>query len=72
MECWTGGSISSTVSPRPTRISSGAAGGRRSFGFDLSAFPDTAAHFERMQGRDSVRKLLAYEQEVLDEFASAA
>ena len=42
------------------------------FGFDLSAFPDTAAHFERMQGRDSVRKLLAYEQEVMDGFASAA
>ena len=42
------------------------------FGFDLSPFPDTAAHFERMQGRDSVRKLLAYEKEVLDRFAEAA
>ncbi len=42
------------------------------FDFDLSAFPNTAAHFERMQRRDSVRKLLAYEQRVLDEFASAA
>ena len=42
------------------------------FGFELAAFPNTAAHFERMQGRDSVRKLLAYEEEVLAEFAKAA
>ena len=42
------------------------------FDFDFSAFPNTAAHFERMQGRDSVRKLLAYEKQVLDGFASAA
>ena len=42
------------------------------FGFDLAPFPDTAAHFERMQGRDSVRKLLAYEKEVMDGFAAAA
>ena len=42
------------------------------FGFDLARFPNTAAHFERMQGRDSVRKLLAYEKQVMDEFAAAA
>ena len=42
------------------------------FDFDLSDFPNTAAHFARMQGRDSVRKLLAYEKRVLDEFTSAA
>ena len=42
------------------------------FDFDLSAFPNSAAHFERMHGRDSVQKLLAYEKEVMDEFAKAA
>ncbi len=42
------------------------------FDFDLSAFPGTAAHFARMQGRASVRKLLAYEKTVLEEFANAA
>jgi hypothetical protein len=30
------------------------------------------AHFERMQQRPSVRKLLAYEQEVQTAFAQAA
>ena len=42
------------------------------FDFDLAGFPNVAAHFERMQGRDSVRRLLAYEKQVLDEFARAA
>ena len=42
------------------------------FDFDLSGFPNTAAHFERMHGRDSVRKLLAYEKEVMGAFGMAA
>jgi len=42
------------------------------FGFELGDFPNTAAHFERMQGRDSVRKLLAYEKQVMDAFGMAA
>lgn len=42
------------------------------FEFDLSEFSNCAAHFERMKGRASVQKLLAYEKEVLDTFAKAA
>ena len=42
------------------------------FALDLSEFSNCAAHFERMQGRASVRKLLAYEKEVQDAFATAA
>jgi glutathione S-transferase len=42
------------------------------FGFDLSEFSNCTAHFERMQRRASVQKLLAYEKQVLDEFALAA
>jgi glutathione S-transferase len=44
----------------------------RLFELDLSAFPACAAHFERMQGRASVKKLLAFEKEVKDRFARAA
>ena len=39
---------------------------------DLSQFSSCSAHFERMVGRPSVQKLLAYEQSVHDEFARAA
>ena len=39
------------------------------FDLDLSAFPHCRAHFERMQTRASVEKLLSYEKEVQAEFA---
>jgi glutathione S-transferase len=42
------------------------------FDLDLSGFPSCLAHFERMQGRPSVQKLLAYEKSVQAEFAKAA
>jgi len=43
-----------------------------SFKLDLTAFSNCAAHFERMQRRPSVQKVVAYEQEVQDAFAKAA
>jgi len=42
------------------------------FNLDLSQFKNCIAHFERMQQRPSVKKLLSYEQEVLSSFAQAA
>ncbi len=39
------------------------------FDLDLSAFPHCRAHFERMQTRASVEKLLSYEKEVQAGFA---
>ena len=42
------------------------------FELDLGRFTNCQAHFERMQGRASVKKLLAYEKDVLAEFATAA
>jgi glutathione S-transferase len=42
------------------------------FNLDLSQFENCMAHFERMKQRASVRKLLAYEQEVQTAFAQAA
>ena len=42
------------------------------FNLDLSQFKNCTAHFERMQQRPSVRKLLTYEQEVQTAFAQAA
>jgi len=42
------------------------------FNLDLAQFKNCLAHFERMQQRPSVQKLLAYEQEVLRGFAQAA
>lgn len=42
------------------------------FNIDVAAFAHCEAHFERMQQRASVRKVLAYEKQVLDEFARAA
>ena len=42
------------------------------FDLDLSGFGNCTAHFERMQGRASVRKLLAFEKEVQAGFANAA
>jgi glutathione S-transferase len=42
------------------------------FDLDLSAFANCSAHFERMQSRASVQKLLAYEKSVRAEFAKAA
>ncbi|MBM4262924.1 MAG: glutathione S-transferase family protein [Deltaproteobacteria bacterium] len=38
-------------------------------GVDLSAFPNVVAHFKRMQERASVKKLLAFENEVNEAFA---
>ena len=39
---------------------------------DLPALPNCRAHFDRMQGRASVQKVLAFEQSVQAEFAKAA
>jgi glutathione S-transferase len=42
------------------------------FELDLSGFANCAAHFERMKGRPSVQKLLAFEKSVQEGFAKAA
>ena len=42
------------------------------FKLDMSAFPNVMAHFERMQTRPSVQKLLAFERETIEEFKRAA
>jgi glutathione S-transferase len=42
------------------------------FRLDLAPFKNCTAHFERMQKRPSVQKLLAFEKEVQAEFAKAA
>ena len=42
------------------------------FGIDQSQFKNCTAHFERMQQRPSVQKLLAYEKDVQAEFAKVA
>ena len=42
------------------------------FDLDLSVFASCTAHFERMQRRASVQKLLEYEKSVQAEFAKAA
>jgi hypothetical protein len=39
---------------------------------DPEAAPKIAAHFERMQERPSVKKLLAYENEVNERFGKTA
>ena len=44
----------------------------RQFEIDLSGFKNCLAHFERMQKRSSVQKLLAFEKSVQDDFAKAA
>ena len=44
----------------------------RQFELDLSSFSNVCAHFERMQTRDSVQKLLAFEKSIQERFASAA
>ncbi len=43
-----------------------------SFKLDLSRFTNCAAHFERMQQRPSVQKVLAHEKRVQDAFSQAA
>jgi glutathione S-transferase len=43
-----------------------------SFKLDLSEFRNCMAHFERMQERPSVKKLVTYEKQVMDAFAKAA
>jgi glutathione S-transferase len=43
-----------------------------SFKLDLSGFRNCMAHFESMQERPSVKKVAAYEKQVLDAFARAA
>jgi glutathione S-transferase len=42
------------------------------FNLELAQFKNCLAHFDRIQRRPSVQKLLAYEQEVLKGFAQAA
>jgi glutathione S-transferase len=42
------------------------------FNLDLTRFKNSMAHFERMKGRPSVQKVLAYEKEVQAQFAKAA
>jgi glutathione S-transferase len=42
------------------------------FDLDLGQFKNCVAHFERMQKRPSVQKLLAFEKSVQDQFAKAA
>lgn len=42
------------------------------FKLDLSPFPNVEAHFARMQTRESVQKLLAFEKETIDGFKKAA
>lgn len=42
------------------------------FDLDMSAFPNCRAHFERLQKRPSVQKVLDYEKQVMAEFAKAA
>ena len=44
----------------------------KSFKLDVSAFASCEAHFERMSGRESVRKVVAYEKEVQASFSGAA
>lgn len=43
-----------------------------SFKLDLSGFPNCTRHFERMLERPSVKKVVAYEKQVMDAFAKAA
>ena len=43
-----------------------------SFKLELSPFKNCMAHFERMQQRASVQKLVAHEKRVMEEFAKAA
>lgn len=42
------------------------------FKLDLSIFPNCQAHFDRMENRPSVQKLLAYEKKVQTQFNEAA
>jgi len=42
------------------------------FKTDVTPYPNCVAHYERMQERPSVKKLLAYEAEVQADFAKAA
>jgi glutathione S-transferase len=42
------------------------------FELDLSKFTNCAAHFERMQTRDSVQSLLGFEKKIQAQFAGAA
>ena len=43
-----------------------------SFGLDLSRFSNCVAHFDRVQQRPSVQKVIAYEKKVEEAFARAA
>lgn len=43
-----------------------------SFKLDLAAFENCTAHFERVMQRTSVRKVIAHEKQVQEEFAKAA
>ena len=42
------------------------------FKLDMSAYPNVMAHFERMQQRESVQKLIAFEKETIEGFNAAS
>jgi len=44
----------------------------KSFKIDLAAFPNVLAHFDRVERRPSVQKVVAYEKQVMESFAKAA
>ena len=44
----------------------------KSFKIDLSAFPNCLAHFDRVEARPSVQRVIAFEKQVLESFAKAA
>jgi glutathione S-transferase len=44
----------------------------RQFEIDFSGFKHCVAHYERMQKRPSVQKLLAFEKSIQGDFAKAA
>jgi glutathione S-transferase len=44
----------------------------RQFGIEVADFKNCVAHFERVQNRPSVQKLLTFEKSVQEEFAKAA
>ena len=42
------------------------------FKLDLDRCPNVAAYFDRMQTRDSVKRLLTFERDTIEEFKRAA
>ena len=56
----------------PLVLPFGVAAAPFSWRWSLPGFPNVLAHFKRMQERQSVKKLLAYEKEVNEGFAKTA